>query len=57
MPAAFTQPVVGEHPCPVILVGKVLFGGKSELTEKMTPYEVYRRFYIGIRIHAPKKSH
>jgi hypothetical protein len=36
-------------------VCKVLFGGKSEVTEKMTHYEVYRRFYVGIRLRAPKK--
>ena len=34
-----------------------MFGGKSEVTEKMTHYEVYRRFYVGIRIRAPKKNH
>ena len=57
MPATFTQPVAGIYPPPVILVGKVLFGVKSELTEKMMPYEIYRRFYVGIRLRAPKKRH
>ena len=57
MLAAFTQPVAGKHPPPAILVGKVLFGGKSELTEKMTAYEVYRRFYVGIILRVPKTNH
>ena len=56
MPAAFIQPVAGAHPPPVILVGKVFVGGKSELEEKLTPYEVYRRFYVGIRLRTPKKD-
>ena len=55
MTAAFTQPVAGEHP-PAILMFKVLFGGGSEVTEKMTHYEAYRKFYVGIRLRAPKKS-
>ena len=56
MPAAFTQPAAGEHPPPVILVGKVLFGGKNELTKKKKmPYEVYLSFYVGISLRAPKK--
>jgi len=57
MPAAFTKPVAGEHPPPVILVGKVLFGGNSEPQEKMTPYEISLRFYVGIRLRAPKNNH
>ena len=40
-----------------ILMCKVLFSGKSEITKKMTPYEVYRRFYVGIRLCTPKKNH
>ena len=55
MPDTFTQTAVGEYPPPVILVGKVLLGGKSELTKKMMPYEVYRRFYGGIKLCAPKR--
>ena len=46
----------GRAPPPAILVCKVLFGGKSGVTEKMMPYEVYRRFYVGIRLCAPKKN-
>ena len=46
----------GRAPPPAILVCKVLFSGKSEVTKKMTPYEVYRIFYVGIRLCAQKKT-
>ena len=60
MPAAFAQPVTGKQPPPVILlVGKFLFGGKGEPTEKNKAFEAYHRFYVGtlqILLHTQKTN-